>query len=200
MLSIPGRLAPLAARAAFARRGRRRARRRGRALPDEYRLLSIGRPRTRRGFRTFVGLRRSRRRGCRCSTCTVRVVVQPILDHLERKEVLALLAQDPAESLDVVLVELPVARRRPFRIDQTLALEEPDLRDGDVGKLLAEKGEHVSDREVRPRAHRPLRTSTRTTLCELIRPAATRKTSLNLPIWTSSPLLSWASSIRSRFT
>jgi hypothetical protein len=81
------------------------------------------------------------------------LLLEATLDHLERKEVLTLLAQHPAQPLDVVLVELAISRRGPFRIDETLALEEPDLGDRDVGELLPEQREHVSDRQVRPAAH-----------------------------------------------
>src|SRR5664279_515348 len=84
---------------------------------------------------------------------TVGIVVEPILDHLERQEVLPLLAQHPTQSLDVVLVELAVARGRPFGVDQSLALEKADLGDGDVGELLAEQGQDVTDRQVRSRTH-----------------------------------------------
>ena len=61
---------------------------------------------------------------------------------------LALLAQHPAQALDVVLVELAVPRGRALRVDQALALEEPDLGDGDVGELLPEQGQDVADRQV----------------------------------------------------
>ena len=75
-------------------------------------------------------------------------VGQPVPDDLEGEEVLALLAQDPAEALDVVLEELAVARWGALGIDQPLALEEPDLRDGDVGELLPQEGQHVPDGEI----------------------------------------------------
>src|SRR5207245_2043963 len=64
-----------------------------------------------------------------------------------------LLAQDPAQALDITRVELPVPRWCPFGIDEPLALEEPDLRDGDLGKLLAQLAPHVTDRRVRPGHH-----------------------------------------------
>jgi hypothetical protein len=80
-------------------------------------------------------------------------LLEATLDHLEREEVLALLAQHPAQPLDVMLVELAVTRRGPLGIDETLAFEETDLGDGDVGKFLPEQREHVSDRQVRPAAH-----------------------------------------------
>ena len=46
-------------------------------------------------------------------------------------------------------VELPVARRRALGIDEPLALEEADLRDRDVGELVAQLGQHLADRQVR---------------------------------------------------
>jgi hypothetical protein len=81
-------------------------------------------------------------------------LLQAVLDHLEWEEVLTLLAEHPAQPLDVGVVELPVARGRPLGVDETLALEEPDLRDGDVGELLAKQREDVADRQVGAPAHR----------------------------------------------
>ena len=52
-----------------------------------------------------------------------RIVVQAVLDDLERQEVLSLLTEHPAQALHILLVELPVARRRSLGIDQTLALQ-----------------------------------------------------------------------------
>jgi len=83
----------------------------------------------------------------------VDLLFQAALDHLERQEVLSLLAQHPAQSLDIVVVELAVARRRPLRVHQALALEEPDLRDGDIGEFLTEQRQDLTDRKVRPAAH-----------------------------------------------
>src|SRR5207244_3539623 len=80
-------------------------------------------------------------------------LVEPFLDHLERKEVLALLPQDPAQTFDITRIELAVPRRRALRIDEALALEEPDLRNGDLGELLTELIQHVADRHVRARHH-----------------------------------------------
>ena len=80
-------------------------------------------------------------------------VGEAVLDHLERQEVLALLAQDPAQALDVGLVELAVARRRALGVEQALALEEADLGDGDVGELVLEQGQDLADREVRAVGH-----------------------------------------------
>ena len=92
--------------------------------------------------------------GARCAVVEVVVAVSALLlettlDHLQGQEVLTLLAQHPAQALDVLLVELPVARRRPFGVDQTLALEEADLGDGDVGELLTQQGQDVADGQVR---------------------------------------------------
>ena len=66
-------------------------------------------------------------------------VGQAVADHLEGQEVLPLLAQHPAQPLDVVVEELAVARGRALGVDQALALEEADLRDGDVGELLTQQ-------------------------------------------------------------
>jgi hypothetical protein len=67
--------------------------------------------------------------------------------------VLPLLAQDPTEALDVVLEEFAVTRRRTFRIDESLALEETDLGDRDVWELLSQEREDVTDGEVGAAAH-----------------------------------------------
>ena len=50
--------------------------------------------------------------------------------------------------VEVVGVELPVPRRGALGVDEPLALEEADLRDRDVGELVAELREHLADREV----------------------------------------------------
>ena len=76
-------------------------------------------------------------------------LVEALLDHLERQEVLLLLVQDPPQAREVLVVELPVSRGGALGIDETLALEEADLRDGDVGKLVAQLGQDLADREVR---------------------------------------------------
>ena len=81
-------------------------------------------------------------------------VLEPPLDDLERQEVLLLLVQDPAQPVDVGAVELPVPRRRPLRVDEPLALEEADLRDRDVGELVAQRRQHLTDREVLGRRRR----------------------------------------------
>ena len=81
-------------------------------------------------------------------------LVEPFLDHLQRQEVLALLAQDEAQPLDVGRIELAVARRRALGVDEPLTLEEADLRDRDVGELVAQLVQHVADRRVRALGHR----------------------------------------------
>ena len=80
-------------------------------------------------------------------------VGQAVPDHLEGQEVLALLAQHPAQALHVVVEELAVARGRTLGVHQALALEEADLRDGDVGELLPQQGQDVADGEVGAAAH-----------------------------------------------
>ena len=84
--------------------------------------------------------------------CRVRLLdltgVDAVLDDAQRQELLALLAQDHAQQLDVVVEELAVPRRRPLRLDQALALEEADLGDRDVGELLEQQAEDLADRQV----------------------------------------------------
>jgi hypothetical protein len=80
-------------------------------------------------------------------------VGQPVPDHLEREEMLALLAQHPAQALHVGLEELAVPRRRALRVHEALALEEPNFGDGDVRELLAQQRQDVPDGEVRTRGH-----------------------------------------------
>src|SRR5439155_20156907 len=111
--------------------------------------------------------------------------VQPFADHLERKELFALQTEDEPESLDVVVTELSVPRLRALRLDQSLALEEADLRDGDVREQVLEHVEHFPDREVRTAgldAHQSF----------------ARKSSLNFPICNSSPVDSELESTRER--
>jgi hypothetical protein len=81
---------------------------------------------------------------------TCGLVLEAALYDLERQEVLALLAEHPFQALDVVVVELPVPRRCAFRIDESLAFQESDLRDRDVRKLLAQQRQDVTDRQVCP--------------------------------------------------
>ena len=63
---------------------------------------------------------------------------------------LTLQAEDEAEALDVGFGELPVAGLRAFGLDQPFALEEADLRDGDVREGVFQDVQYLTDREVRP--------------------------------------------------
>jgi hypothetical protein len=78
---------------------------------------------------------------------------EPVPDHLERQEVLSLLAEDPTESFDVRLEEFAVPRRRALGVDQALALEEPDLGDRDVGEFLPQQRQHVANGQIRAPGH-----------------------------------------------
>ena len=66
---------------------------------------------------------------------------------------LALLAEDPAQPIHVGLVELAVTGRRALGNEQAAALEEADLRDRDVRKLLAQQGEDVANCKIRALPH-----------------------------------------------
>jgi hypothetical protein len=81
------------------------------------------------------------------------VVVQTAFDHLQGQKGVSLLAQDPAQALDVGFVELAVTRGRPLRVDQTLALEEADLRDGHVGEFLLQERQDFPYGEMGPTGH-----------------------------------------------
>src|SRR5579875_509967 len=101
---------------------------------------------------------------------------------------------------DVIRAEPPVAGGRPSRADQPLGFQEADLGDADVRELGAQLDKHLADAEVCLRklaAHPVPRGYPPFAACER-RPC--KKTSLNLPICTSSPALSITSSIRSRLT
>jgi len=74
--------------------------------------------------------------------------IEPIPDDPQREEVIALLREDPTQALEIILGELPVPRRCPFRIDEPLALEKPDLGDRHVGESVAEMLEDLTDRQV----------------------------------------------------
>ncbi len=63
--------------------------------------------------------------------------VERLADHPEREELVPLEPQDGLESLDVLVGEEPIAAPGPPRPEQALILEVTDLRDRDVGKLLA---------------------------------------------------------------
>ena len=133
---------------------RRRARLagRGRRCSDRGRSSAPGGSSSRRSLITFSGRK--------CSFCWYRI---------QRSRV------------DVAGVELPVPRRRALGIDEALALEEADLRDRDVGELVAGAGASTSpiDRcSGLAATHRDCRH-----VASLARP---RKISTNRPIWSSS--------------
>ncbi len=117
-------------------------------------------------------------------------IVQTVLDHLEGQEVLPLLAEHPAKPLHIVVVELAVAGRGPLRIDQALALEEPDLGDGHIREFLPQEGQDITDGEVGPAAHGATPPTQTTPLIELRRSsdtAAERPPGIELLIRLSPP-------------
>jgi len=73
-------------------------------------------------------------------------VLEAALYDPEREEGVALLAKYPSQALYVVVIELPVARRRPLGVNEALAFEEADLRDRDVRELVPEEREDLADR------------------------------------------------------
>jgi hypothetical protein len=81
---------------------------------------------------------------------------QPVLDHLEWQVLVALHPQDLLQLVNVLVVELPVPRGRPLRIDQPLGFEEADLRDRDVGELRLHRYQDLADGLVAARGHPPL--------------------------------------------
>jgi len=114
---------------------------------------------------------------------------QFVADHAQRKELVALEAQDRHQALDVLLAEEPVAAAGPLRAEQALVLEEADLGDRDVRELLAQAAHDLADAEgalaprgVCRRAHR------------------STKIILYLPIWSSSPPSRRVLSMRRRLT
>jgi len=74
-------------------------------------------------------------------------------DDLEREEVLSLLAKDPAEALDVVVVELAIAGWCSLGVDQPLALQEANLGDRHVWELIAQQSEHLADGKMSSLSH-----------------------------------------------
>jgi len=92
--------------------------------------------------------------------------VELLPDHPQRQVPVALGGEHQPQPLDVGRGVLAVPGRRTEGFDQTLGLEEPQLRDGHVGELGAEQVEHFPDaqhglqfvRGRRPRhRHGPLR-------------------------------------------
>src|SRR6478735_5524867 len=108
-------------------------------------------------------------------------------DHAQRQEFVALQAQNRLQPLDVVLAEEPVAALRPPRGEQALVLQVANLRDRDVGELGLQTAADRPDRE-QPRALG----------CRFGGAHFSRKPSLYLPIWSSSPFSSRPDSMRLR--
>src|SRR2546423_7172322 len=111
-----------------------------------------------------------------------------LADHPQRQELVPLKAQDRLQALDVVLAEEPVAALRAARRQQALILEVPDLGDRDVRELGLQAPADGADRE------QPLPLG-----CLRGRRHFSRKVSLYLPIWSSSPFSSCPDSMRLRF-
>jgi hypothetical protein len=61
-----------------------------------------------------------------------------LADHAERQKLVPLETEDRPEALDVVVAVEAVAALRPARREEALAFQVADLRDRDVGKLVAE--------------------------------------------------------------
>ena len=122
---------------------------------------------------------------------------QLLPDHPQRQILVALGGQHEPQPVRRRPRVLAVAGGGALRLDQPLGLEEPQLRDGRVGELGAQVGQHLADAHQRSRAGRGR--------CPGLAVAAapgdvTRRpspsgrgpamnTSRNLPICTSSPLL-----------
>src|SRR4051794_33206171 len=85
-----------------------------------------------RGTAAPAGLRGGRRR-------------ELLADHAQRQGLVALQAQDRLEPLDVLLVEQAVPALGAPRREQALVLEIADLRDRDVGELLAQAAADRAD-------------------------------------------------------
>src|SRR5204862_2641323 len=79
---------------------------------------------------------------------------QLLADYLQRQELVALQAQDRAQALDVRLGVEAVAALGAARLEQLLALEVADLRDGDLRELPLELLADGADRQGLPAALR----------------------------------------------
>src|SRR2546429_584889 len=111
-------------------------------------------------------------------------------DDPERQELVPLQAQDRLQALDVVLAEEPVTALGATWRKQSLVLEVADLRDRDVRELGLQAPADGADRE-QPPPFLPF--------CLRRCGHFSRKVSLYLPIWSSSPFSSWPASMRLRF-
>src|SRR3990170_2024320 len=116
-----------------------------------------------------------------------------LADDAKWQELVALEAQDRRQALDVVGSEEPIATTRSLRRDEALVLEVADLRDRDVGKLLAKLLADRADR-AEARFRLALLTSCRNSAHRL------RNVSRYLPICTSSSSSRTVDSMRLRFT
>src|SRR5215208_625632 len=147
-------------------------------------------------------------------------------DHPQRQELVALQTQDRAQSIDLARAVEAVAARRAPRGEQLLVLEVADLRDRDVGELALELLADRPDREGLGRQRRAAAAGALTAVGGragargrrrragvpaggALLPSAlgldvdagahrSRKVSLYLPIWSSSPWASLCDSIRRR--
>jgi hypothetical protein len=81
------------------------------------------------------------------------LLLEAALDNFERQEGISLLAQDPAQAVNVRLVELAITRRGALGVDQALALEEADLGDGHVGELFLQERQNLPYREMGTAGH-----------------------------------------------
>ncbi len=120
------------------------------------------------------------------------LALEAVADHLQRQVVLALLAEDEPQAINVGVVELAVAGA---------------VRSGSIRPWLSRKrileivtSGNSSSRRPRTLADREVGTFGRHAVVGRHQPGATKNTSRNLPTWISSPLPSEASpSMRSRF-
>src|SRR5690606_18487721 len=76
------------------------------------------------------------------------------LDDLEGEEVVTLLLEDETETGEILSAELAIPGRGSIRVDQALALEEPDLGDGDVRELVSQEVDRLPDAQLPFVSHR----------------------------------------------
>ena len=84
------------------------------------------------------------------------VAIELGANHLQRKIVVLLLTQDESQSFDFGVTELAISRGGSLRLDEALAFEKPNLRNGDVRKLFEQETEHFPDGKIRLCAHEAL--------------------------------------------
>src|SRR5262245_51284717 len=91
-------------------------------------------------------MRRPRRlTGCRRRLEPPLHRVEVLLDHLERVVVVALRAEDVAQSLEVGVRKLAIAGLGAFGLDESLSFEEANLGDADVWKIRTKVRQHFPD-------------------------------------------------------